>query len=76
MPSQEQKPSVQEVVAVVMDLQSAETKLRDFVRFLDQHKVSGDRDYRLLNTELRNAACRLTVEIEGLERKAEELVEV
>ena len=70
-----EKPTVQEVLATVMDLQDAEAKLKGFIRFLDAHKSSVDRTYRVLNTDLRNAARRLIVEIEGLERKAEELVE-
>jgi len=76
MPSTlEQKPDVPEVIAKVMDLQAAEGILKTFIKFLDEHKISTDRSYRLLNTDLRNAAARLIVEIEGLERKAQELVE-
>ena len=71
----EQKPSVPEVIAAVMELQAAEAELGKFIKFLDQHKVSVDRSYRVLNTDLRNAASKLIVEIEGLERKAQELVE-
>ncbi|MCY3018909.1 MAG: hypothetical protein NTW87_07770 [Planctomycetota bacterium] len=71
----EQKPDVPEVIATVMDLQAAEEKLKQFIKFLDRHKTSRDRSYRLLNTDLRNAAARLIVEIEGLEGKVQELVE-
>jgi len=71
----EQKPDVPEVIATVMDLQAAEEKLKQFIKFLDRHKTSRDRSYRVLNTDLRNAAARLIVEIEGLEGKVQELVE-
>ena len=71
----EQKPDVPEVIATVMDLQAAEERLKQFIKFLDRHKTSRDRSYRVLNTDLRNAAARLIVEIEGLEGKVQELVE-
>lgn len=69
------KPTVTETVAALDDLVAANDKLRAFSRFLDQHAVEGDREYRLLCCDLRNQVARLTVEIEGLMRKAEELVE-
>lgn len=69
------KPTVPETLAAMNDLMAAKDQLRAFIKFLDQHAVAGDREFRLLSCDLRSQAATVIVEIDGLMRKSEELAE-